>query len=61
MGDWAVAVIAIFLVHPAAMMISLLRTPLAARERSAAAWFGPKGFASVVYGLLVVQAGCSDR
>ncbi|GGU17025.1 cation:proton antiporter [Lentzea flava] len=56
-GEWAVAVIAILLVRPAAMMVSLLRTPLPARERSVAAWFGPKGFASVVYGLLVLQAG----
>ena len=56
-GDWAVAVIAILLVRPAAMMLSLVRTPLPARERSVAAWFGPKGFASVVYGLLVLQAG----
>ncbi|MGH3763049.1 cation:proton antiporter [Actinophytocola sp.] len=56
-GDWAVAVIAILLVRPAAMLLSLLRTTLPARERSVAAWFGPKGFASVVYGLLVVQAG----
>ncbi len=56
-GDWAVAVIAILLVRPAAMMLSLLRTTLPARERSVAAWFGPKGFASVVYGLLALQAG----
>jgi NhaP-type Na+/H+ or K+/H+ antiporter len=56
-GDWAVAVIAILLVRPAAMLLSLLRTSLPARERSVAAWFGPKGFASVVYGLLAVQAG----
>ncbi len=56
-GDWAVAVLAILLVRPAAMMLSLLRTTLPARERSVAAWFGPKGFASVVYGLLAVQAG----
>ncbi|WP_112274037.1 cation:proton antiporter [Lentzea terrae] len=56
-GDWAVAIVAILLVRPAAMMLSLLRTPLPARERSVAAWFGPKGFASVVYGLLVLQAG----
>jgi NhaP-type Na+/H+ or K+/H+ antiporter len=56
-GDWAVAVIAILLVRPAAMMLSLLRTTLPARERSVAAWFGPKGFASVVYVLLAVQAG----
>ncbi|WHT22579.1 cation:proton antiporter [Crossiella sp. CA-258035] len=56
-GDWAVAVLAILLVRPAAMLLSLLRTPLPARERSAAAWFGPKGFASVIYGLLALQAG----
>ncbi|MCP2244031.1 cation:proton antiporter [Lentzea aerocolonigenes] len=59
-GDWAVAVIAILLVRPAAMILSLLRTPLPARERSVAAWFGPKGFASVVYGLLVLQAGIPE-
>ncbi|MFI9811316.1 cation:proton antiporter [Saccharothrix variisporea] len=57
LGDWAVAIIAILLVRPAAMLFSLLRTPLPARERSVAAWFGPKGFASVVYGLLALQAG----
>jgi NhaP-type Na+/H+ or K+/H+ antiporter len=56
-GDWAVAVIAILLVRPAAMLLSLWRTTLPARERSVAAWFGPKGFASVVYGLLALQAG----
>ncbi|MBC6448704.1 cation:proton antiporter [Actinokineospora xionganensis] len=56
-GDWAVAVLAILLVRPASMMLSLLRTPLTTHERSAAAWFGPKGFASVVYGLLALQAG----
>ena len=56
-GDWMVAVIAILLVRPAAMLLSLLRTTLPAQQRWVAAWFGPKGFASVVYGLLVLQAG----
>ncbi|WP_447007468.1 cation:proton antiporter [Saccharothrix isguenensis] len=56
-GDWAVAVIAILLVRPAAMLLSLLRTSLPSRERWVAAWFGPKGFASVVYVLLAYQAG----
>lgn len=56
-GDWAVAVLAILLIRPAAMLLSLLRTPLPRQERAAAAWFGPKGFASVVYGLLALQAG----
>jgi NhaP-type Na+/H+ or K+/H+ antiporter len=30
---------------------------LPAQQRWVAAWFGRKGFASVVYGLLVLQAG----
>jgi len=59
-GGWTLAVLSILLVRPAAMAISLLRTPLNRRERAAAAWFGPKGFASVVYGLLVLQAGPAD-
>ena len=59
-GGWVLAVLAIVLVRPAAMLLSLLRTPLSGRERSAAAWFGPKGFASVVYGLLALQSGIPD-
>ncbi|UJW31563.1 cation:proton antiporter [Saccharothrix sp. AJ9571] len=60
-GAWILAVLAIVLVRPAAMLLSLLRTPMTRRERSAAAWFGPKGFASVVYGLLALQSGIPDN
>ncbi|MGC7102525.1 cation:proton antiporter [Amycolatopsis lurida] len=60
-GGWVLAVLAIVLVRPAAMLFSLIRTPLTRRERSAAAWFGPKGFASVVYGLLALQSGIPDH
>lgn len=59
-GEWLVPVIAIVLIRPAALMLSLLRSRLPSRERLAAAWFGPKGFASVVYGLLALQAGIDD-
>lgn len=55
--EWLVPVVAIVLVRPAALLLSLVRTRLPARERVAAAWFGPKGFASVVYGLLALQSG----
>ncbi|MBX7450377.1 cation:proton antiporter [Mycolicibacterium sp. 3033] len=58
--DWLVPVIAILLVRPAALLLSLIRTRLPARERWTAAWFGPKGFASVVYGLLVLESGIPD-
>lgn len=56
-GEWAVALLSLLLVRPASVLIALWLTDLSPRERYAAAWFGPKGFASVVYGLLVVQSG----
>jgi len=59
-GDWAVAVLAILLVRPATMLLSLIRTSLPGRERAVAAWFGPKGFASVVYGLLALQSASPE-
>lgn len=61
LGGWVLAVVAIVLVRPVAMLVSLLRTPLTSPERAAAAWFGPKGFASVVYGLLALQSGIPDN
>jgi sodium/hydrogen antiporter len=56
-GSWVVAILALVLVRPAAMLLSLLRTELDRREKVAVAWFGPKGFASVVYGLIVLNSG----
>ncbi len=44
----------LLLVRPAALGISLLGGRLSFEEWAAAAWFGPKGFASVVFALLVV-------
>jgi NhaP-type Na+/H+ or K+/H+ antiporter len=58
---WLLAAMAVLVVRPVALNISLLRTELPARERLAAAWFGPKGFASVVYGLLVLHSGVADN
>ncbi len=57
---WLLALVAILVVRPAAMLLSLLWTPLPAGQRLAAAWFGPKGFASVVYGLLALQSGIAE-
>ncbi|WP_198359229.1 cation:proton antiporter [Streptomyces fildesensis] len=59
-GGYVVVVLAIVLVRPASLLISLLGTGIDRRERWVAAWFGPKGFASVVYGLLVLQAGIPE-
>jgi NhaP-type Na+/H+ or K+/H+ antiporter len=50
------AVSALLLARPVAIGIALVGSGLGAKEWLAAAWFGPKGFASVVYGLLVLEA-----
>ncbi|MGW1506454.1 hypothetical protein ACWCQW_49905 [Streptomyces mirabilis] len=55
-NPYPAVVLAIFLVFPA-LLLSLLGTRIARKERSVAAWSGPKGFASVAYGLLVLQSG----
>ncbi len=56
-GGYVAVVLAIVLIRPASLLISLIGTSIDRRERLTAAWFGPKGFASVVYGLTVLQAG----
>ncbi|GAA5077513.1 cation:proton antiporter [Streptomyces similanensis] len=57
LGGYVTVVLAIVLIRPASLLLSLLGTRISRREKLVAAWFGPKGFASVVYGLLVLQSG----
>lgn len=54
---WIFAVLAIVAARPLALLVSFVGTQLPAREQLAAMWFGPKGFASVVYGILVLESG----
>ncbi|WP_405562982.1 cation:proton antiporter [Streptomyces sp. NBC_01180] len=56
-GGYVAVVLAIVVIRPASLLLSLIGTRIDRREKLAAAWFGPKGFASVVYGLLVLQSG----
>ncbi|MFE6281082.1 cation:proton antiporter [Streptomyces sp. NPDC057877] len=56
-GGYVAVVLAIVLIRPASLLLSLVGTRFTRQEKLVAAWFGPKGFASVVYGLLVLQAG----
>lgn len=56
-GDFVFIFVATFAIRPPAVVLSLIRTELTWHERVLAGWFGPKGFASVVYGLLILQAG----
>ena len=54
---WVFAVLALVVARPLAVLVSFLGSRLSLREQAAAMWFGPKGFASVVYGLLVLESG----
>lgn len=56
-AGWVFAVIALVLPRPLALAISFLESRLSVKEQVAASWFGPKGFASVVYALVVLSAG----
>lgn len=56
---WLFAILALILARPLAIWISFLGSGLGVREQAAVAWFGPKGFASVVYGLIVLSSGIS--
>jgi len=51
------AVLVLLAVRPIALGIALFGSRLGWREWVTAAWFGPKGFASVVFGLLVLKSG----
>jgi NhaP-type Na+/H+ or K+/H+ antiporter len=51
------AISALVIARPASVTVALAGSALRRRERLAMAWFGPKGFASVTYGLLVLRAG----
>ncbi len=57
LSGYVFAVLALLLARPVAIGVALLRSQLPLPQRAVAAWFGPKGFASVVYGLLILEAG----
>lgn len=56
-AGWVFAILALVVARPVAIWVSFLGSRLGVREQAAAAWFGPKGFASVVYGLIVLGSG----
>ncbi|MGI9087424.1 MAG: cation:proton antiporter [Chthoniobacterales bacterium] len=56
-AGWLFCFGALILPRAGALMLSLVGSELSWKERVTASWFGPKGFAAVVYGLLVLQSG----
>lgn len=57
LSGYIFAASALFVARPVAIGLSFLGTKLPWQEQAAVAWFGPKGFASVVYGLIVLESG----
>jgi NhaP-type Na+/H+ and K+/H+ antiporter len=57
LAGWTFAAATLVLVRPLALALALAGSRLSRLEWVAAAWFGPKGFASVVYGLFILKAG----
>ena len=55
-SGYVFAVLALLVARPLAIVLSLLGSRVPVAEQAVAAWFGPKGFASVVYGLIVLDA-----
>lgn len=51
------AALALLAVRPAAFVLALAGGGFERREWLAAAWFGPKGFATILYGILMLGAG----
>jgi NhaP-type Na+/H+ or K+/H+ antiporter len=54
--DALFALAALMLVRPIALVLALLGSNLPWPQRLVAAWFGPKGFASVVFGLIIFHS-----
>ena len=59
-SGYVFAVLALVVARPVAIGLSFLGSKLAWQEQAAVAWFGPKGFASVVYGLIVLESGAEN-
>jgi NhaP-type Na+/H+ or K+/H+ antiporter len=56
-AEYLLAALVLLLVRPVTLWLSLLGSGLPRREFAVAAWFGPKGFASVVYAVMVLESG----
>jgi sodium/hydrogen antiporter len=50
----------LFITRPGAIALALFGSALSWAEILAAGWFGPKGFASAVLGLMILQAGIPE-
>lgn len=61
-GWWALVVglLVVLVSRPLPVLLVLPGSGMVPRERAAVAWFGPKGFASVAYGVIVLSSGIPE-
>jgi NhaP-type Na+/H+ or K+/H+ antiporter len=59
-GGWVFALVALTLVRPVSILIATLGTSLPLRDRLVVGWFGPKGFSTILYALLVLGSRIGD-
>lgn len=57
LAGYVFAALALFLARPLALVLSMIGSGLKGKELAAASWFGPRGFSSVFFALLIVGAG----
>lgn len=57
LGFYGFGLLVILVARPFAIAIALIGTDVTPREWVTAAWFGPKGFASIFFGLLILRSG----
>jgi NhaP-type Na+/H+ or K+/H+ antiporter len=57
----AFAVFALVVARPASVLLAMIGTPLRGPERVFIAWFGPKGIASMLFALFVLNSTAPDR
>lgn len=59
-SGWIFVVIALFVVRPLSVALAMLGRRVPNTELATVAWFGPKGFASAIYAIIVLRAGVSQ-
>lgn len=56
-AGYVFAALALFLARPLALVLAMIGSGLKGKELAVASWFGPRGFSSVFFALLIVGAG----
>jgi len=59
-ANYVFAFLVILLARPVAIGLALFGSELPRQEWLTAAWFGPKGFASIFFGLLILRSGAEQ-